>query len=302
VVAALLALALAAAPSSPDLLRPAERERGGGGDACLAQDGRGRTFAVCFDPGNRLELSAAGTGGRDEPARGGALEVGTALRWRRDLRAPEGTLEWMLDQAFVDGRVLFSGGSGDPRAASGTLWRGTFLRHRQEPFLFVPGPRPRRVPFPFDVGLLVDFGGVDWDARHPRDLRLLPLRAALLLDVAGHGTLRRLSFGPEVAWGVEVYEHRATVHELAPFTAGVLDLRVEAPGGLTALSLTVHGGSLVAVPGGARGFVEARLDLERVVVAVNDRPVALFVAAGGRGGARGRAAEVSAGVRVAVPR
>jgi hypothetical protein len=64
----------------------------------------------------------------------------------------------------------------------------------------------------------------------------------------------------------------------------------------------VHGGSLVAVPGGARAFVEGRLDLERVVVAVNDRPVALFVAATGRGGARGRAAEVSAGVRVTLPR
>jgi hypothetical protein len=225
-----------------------------------------------------------------------------ALRWRRDLRTPAGTLEWMLDQAFLDGRVLFSGGAGDPRAASGTLWRGTFLRHRQEPFLFVPGPRPRRLPFPFDVGLLVEVGGADWDAARARDVRLLPFRSALLLDLAGHGLLRRLSFGPEVAWGVEVLEHRAAVHQIVPFTAGVVDVRAEAPSGLTALSLTVHAGSLVAVPGGAEAFVEGRLDLERVVVAVNDRPVALFVAAAGRGGARGRAAEVTGGVRVTLPR
>jgi hypothetical protein len=287
VLGALLALALAAESA---------------GEPCVAQDARGRSFAVCFDPGNRLELSAAGTGGREEPSRGGALDLGAALRWRRDLRAPAGTLEWMLDQTFVEGRVLFSGGAGDPRAASGTLWRGTFLRHREEPFIFVPGPRPRRLPFPFDVGLLVEVGGADWEDAHPRDLRLLPLRSALLLDVAGHGLLRRLSFGPEVAWGIEVLEHRAAIHEIVPFTAGVVDVRAEAPSGLTALSLTVHGGSLVAVPGGARGFVEGRLDLERVVVAVNDRPVALFVAATGRGGARGRAAEVSAGVRVTLPR
>jgi hypothetical protein len=299
VLAALLALALAAEDLSPRL--PAEPGRGGG-EPCVAQDARGRSFVVCFDPGNRLELSAAGTGGRDEPSRGGALDLGTALRWRRDLFAPSGTLEWMLDQTFVEGRVLFSGGAGDPRAASATLWRGTFLRHRQEPFVFVPGPRPRRLPFPFDVGLLVEVGGGDWEDAHPRDVRLLPLRSALLLDVATHGLLRRLSFGPEIAWGVEVLEHRATVHEIVPFTAGVVDLRAEAPRGLTALSLTVHGGSLVAVPGGARGFVEGRLDLERVVLAVNDRPVALFVAASGRGGARGRAAEVSAGVRVTLPR
>lgn len=284
--AVLLALALAAQAGEP----------------CLATDALGRTFAACFDPGNRLELSAAGAGGGREPLAGGALELAAAYRWRRDVRAPDGRLEWMLDQAFVDGRVLFAGGAGDPRAVRGTVWRGTFLRHRQEPFLFVPGPRPRRLPFPFDIGLLVEVGGADWDAARPRDVRVLPLRSALLLDLAGHGVLRRLAFGPEVAWGVHVRDSGGAVHQIVPFTAGVVDARAESANGLTALSVTVHAGSLVAVPGGAEAFVEGRLELERTVAAVNDRPVALFVGAGGRGGALGRATEVSAGVRVALPR
>lgn len=292
-LAALLALALALDPGAPEAAGP---------DPCVAHDARGRSFVVCFDPGNRLELSAAGTGGGAEPSRGGALDLSTALRWRRDQRAVSGPLEWLLDQSFVEGRVLFAGGARDPRAASGTLWRGTFLRHREEPFIFVPGPRPRRLPFPFDVGVLVEVGGAAWDAAHPGDVGLQPLRAALLLDVAGHRALRRLSFGPEVAWGVSILERRSAVHELVPFTGGVVDLRAEDPGGLHALSLTVHGGSQVVVPGGARGYVDARVDLERVVAAVNDRPVALFAAASARGGARGRSAEVSAGVRLALPR
>lgn len=298
-LAALLALALAA--QGPEVLRPGGPDPG---DAarCVARDAQGRAFAVCFDPGNRLELSAAGTGGREARSRGGALELGTALRWRRDLRAPAGTLGWLLDQDLVDARARLSGGAGELRSAEGLLWRGTFLRHRREPFLFVPGPRPRRLPFPFDVGLRVEVGGAAWDAERPRDVRVLPLRSALLLDVARHRTFRRLAFGPEVAWGVDVRAHAAAVHELVPFTGGVVDARAEAASGLSALSLTVHGGSVVAVPGGARGYLEGRLDLERAVAAVNDRPVALFLAVAGRGGAHGRAVEVSAGLRAALPR
>ena len=284
--AALLALALAAQA----------------GDPCLATDARGRAFAVCFDPGNRVELSVGGAAGGREPARGGATEVATAVRWRRDLRAPTGTLEWMLDQTFVDARALFAGGSSEPVAAHALAWRGTFLRHRQEPFVFIPGPRPRRLPFPFDIGLRVDAGGADWEAARPRDVRLAPLRSALLLDIPGRGVLRRLSFGPEVAWGVRIVEHGTTVHEIVPFTAGVVDARAESANGLSAASLTLRAGSLVAVPGGAEGFVEGVLDLERVVVAVNDRPVALYAALRARGGASGRATEVSAGVRLVLGR
>jgi hypothetical protein len=285
VPAALLALALAAQA----------------GDPCVATDARGRAYAICFDPGNRIELTLGGAGGDREPFAGGALEAGAAVRWRRDVRARAGGLEWLVDQTLGEARGLFAGGGG-PRAADGLAWRGTFVRHRESGYVLVPGPRPLRLPFPFDVGLRVEVGGASWDADRPRDARLAPIRSALLLDLGGHGPIRRLSFGPEISWGVRIREGAAAVHEIVPFTAGAVDVRAESRDGLHAAALTFRGGSAVAVPGGAEGFLEGRLTVERVVLAVNDRPVALYASAAARGGASGRGFEASAGVRASLRR
>jgi hypothetical protein len=286
---AAFALALALAVAGP------------AGDPCVATDEAGRSFPVCFDPGNRVELSVGGAAGDREPARGGALDVGAAWRWRRDTRGAAG-LEWLADQTFGEGRVLFTKGDSDPRAAEALLWRGTFVRHRESPFVLVPGPRPLRLPFPFDVGLLVEVGGARWDAAREGELRLAPARSALLLDLAGHGVVRRLAFGPEVSWGVRLARHGETVHDVVPFTGGVLDLRAESRDGLDVLALTVRGGSVIAIPGGSEAWIAASLTVERVIVAVNDRPVAVYVAGGMRGGAGPRAFEASAGLRASLIR
>jgi hypothetical protein len=283
--AALLALALAAQA----------------GDPCVATDARGRRYALCFDPGNRVELTLGGAGGDREPFAGGALEAGAAVRWRRDVRTRSGALDWLVDQTLGEARALLAGGEGEPRAAEALLWRGTFVRHRQSPYVLVPGPRPLRLPFPFDVGLRVEVGGAAWDADRPEDVRLAPIRSALLLDLGG-GALRRVAFGPEISWGVRIREGASTVHEIVPFTAGVLDLRAESRDGLHLAALAFRGGSVVAVPGGTEGFVEGRLTVERVVVAVNDRPVALYLSAAARGGAAGRGFDAGVGVRASLRR
>jgi hypothetical protein len=284
--AALLALALAAQA----------------GDPCLETDGRGRSFRVCFDPGNGLDLSAGAAFGREEPALGGATDLRAGFRWRKDLRTRSGDLEWLRDMAFVEARALLDAGESEPRAAEVLLWRGVFVRHRASPFLLIPGPRPLRFPFPFDVGLLVEVGGAAWERPRPDDADLAPVRAALLLDVGGHGLLRRLAFGPEVAWTVHVSAEEDATHALVPFTAGVVDARLESRDGLSALGLAVRGGSALEVPGGAEGFVLATLALERVVLAVNDRPLALYAEGTWRGGASGRGGEVSVGLRAGLGR
>jgi hypothetical protein len=284
--AALLALALAAH----------------GGDPCVAIDERGRAFRVCFDRGNGLELSAGSARGALAPGGGGAADLRLRLRWRRDLRSPSGRLEWLRDMAFADGRALFTQGDPEPRAASVLAWRGVFVRHRASPFLLVPGPRPLRVPFPFDVGLLVEAGGAAWDRARPREAEVLPIRSALLLAVGGEGALRRLAFGPEVAWSLRVAEGQETLHRIVPFTAGVLDARLESRDGLHALAVTVRGGSSLAVPGGTEAFVEATLGLERVVLAVNDRPVAVYAEGAYRGGLGARGGEVGVGLRAGLGR
>jgi hypothetical protein len=272
------------------------------GDPCVATDARGRSFRTCFDPGNRIELTVGGALGEREPHAGGALDLGAAVRWRRDRRTGAGTLEWLADQTLGEARALFTSGDAEARAARALVWRGAFVRHRRSPFVLVPGPRPLRLPFPFDVGLLVEVGGASWDADRPRDVRLAPIRSALLLDVARHGTLRRLAFGPEVSWGVRIFEDRDAVHEIVPFSAGVLDLRAESRDGLDVLALTVRGGSSLAVPGGAEGFLEGTAALERIVFAVNDRPVAVYVEGSIRRGASGRGAVGGVGLRASLRR
>lgn len=290
--AALLALALAAdAGASP--ARPP--------DPCTRTDRRGRTFRVCFDPGSGLDLSAGAAWAREEPARGGATDLRAALRWRRDVRTRAGGLEWVRDMTFVDARALFTAGESGPRAASALAWRGAFVRHRESPFLLVPGPR-LRLPFPFDVGLLVEAGGATWDSDRSREVVLAPIRSALLLDLGARAGLRRLAFGPEVAWTVRLAEGEETVHRIVPFTAGAVDARAESGDGLLAAALALRGGSSLAVPGGTDGFVEARLAIERVVLAVNDRPVAIYAEGALRGGASGRGGEVAVGLRAGLGR
>lgn len=301
--AALVALALAAQGAAvPSLPAGAEATAGGGVDPCRPLDARGRPFRTCFDPGNRLDLSAGAAFGDEEPAHGGANALGVAYRWRRDLRSRSGDLEWLRDMTFLEGRALFTSGEGEPRAARALAWRGVFVRHRASPFLLVPGPRPLRLPFPFDVGLAVEVAGASWERARPRDAELVPIRSALLLDLGGHGRVRRLAFGPEVAWTVRVSGTAAATHALVPFTAAVLDLRAESRDGLALLALTARGGSSLAVPGGADGFVEVTLAVERVVLAVNDRPVALYAEGAFRGGASRGGAELGVGLRAGLGR
>lgn len=272
------------------------------GDPCVATDARGRTFRVCFDPGNGLDLSAGGAWGQEEPVLGGAADLRAGLRWRRDLRSRSGELEWLRDMAFGEARALLDSGEAEPRAARALLWCGVFVRHRASPFLLIPGPRPLRLPFPFDVGILAEVGGAAWERPRPRDVELVPIRAALLLDLGGHGVLRRLAFGPEVAWTVHASREEETSHGIVPFTAGAVDARLESRDGLSSLGLAVRGGSALSVPGGAEAFVDATLAVERVVVAVNDRPLALFAEGTWRGGASGRGAEVAVGLRAGLGR
>jgi hypothetical protein len=253
---------------------------------CLVTDEAGRTFPACFDPGNRLEGSAGWRGGGGLPA-GGGLQLAAALRWRSDTTGPGGAAEWLRDQALLDAAATAAGGR--VVAAEGVAWRGVFLRHLAEPFILVPGPRPTRLPFPFDVGVAVQAGGVRWERARERRLEVEVLRSTLLLDLVRLGLpLRRAAFGPELAYGVDVERELRPVHQVVPFTGGALDLRAESADGLWIASLAARAGAGLRAPGGWRGYAEGTLLLERVVLAVNDRPVALGLSLRGEHGAIGR--------------
>jgi hypothetical protein len=271
------------------------------GDPCVVTDDAGRAFPVCFDPGNRLEASAGWRVARGGLPAGGALGLAAAYRWRSDTAGPGGVVEWLRDQAFLDGGVLVSGGQ--VKAAEAVAWRGVFVRHLAEPFILVPGPRPTRFRFPFDIGVSVEAGGVRWDRARERHFEVEVVRSTLLLDLVRLGLpLRRAAFGPELSYGLGVERDARPVHRVVPFTGGALDLRAETGDGLWAASLGARAGAALRVPGGWQGFAEGTLLVERVVLAVNDRPVTAFLSLVGRDGPDGSRLEATAGLRLALDR
>jgi hypothetical protein len=275
----------------------------GAADPCVATDELGRSFRTCFDAGRGLELSAGGALG-DGVAEDAPLAAGLVFRWRTDTRTPSGRMEWLRDMAFVETRARFQGSLGDPRGAETVLWSGLFLRKLAEPFLLIPtGTKPIRFPFPFDVGMAISGGGVRWrpgEGTEADTVDVEAVRGALLLDVARHlgGAFRRASFGPEVSWSLRLEKGAKPVQALAPFSAGRIELRSESADGLTSLDLSARAGILIRFPGETESFWEGRLAAERVLVAINDVPLALYGEALARGGALERELAATVGLRV----
>lgn len=242
------------------------------GDPCLVTDEAGRTFRTCFDPGNRLEAAAGVRAAGD----GGALALSAAWRWRSDTAGQGGALEWRRDQAVLALEGLLLRGALEEARVVG--WRGAFVRRVAEPFILLPGPRPLRLPFPFDVGLALEAGGARWARAREREAALGVVRATLLLDLSRHlGSFRRAAFGPDLAYDLWLSRDEPPVHVVTPFTGGALDLALESADGRWQGALTARAGSALRAPGGFAGYAAAALALERVVLAVNDRPVALGV-------------------------
>lgn len=274
----------------------------GATDPCVATDELGRSFRTCFAPGQGLELSAGSAWG-DVQGAGAALAGALAVRWRGDTFATSGRREWLRDMTFLEARARFHGALDDARTAEATLWSGVFLRHLAEPFLLVPAPRPIRLPFPFDIGMAIGAGEVRWTsdrARGPEALDVEAVRGALLLDVARHlgSSVRRASFGPEMSWAVRFEEGAKPVQSLAPFSAGRVELLLESSDGLASLGLSGRAGYLLRFPTDNGPFYDCRLSVERVLVAINDVPLALFAEGTVRGGALPELRQGIVGVRV----
>lgn len=277
------------------------------GDPCLVTDEAGRSFRTCFDPGNRLEVAAGVRAAGAGPAEGGALALSAAWRWRGDTAgqgARPGAREWLRDQAVLELDAALR--HGRPEAARAIAWRGTFVRRLAEPFVLLPGPRPVRLPFPFDVGMSVEAAGVRWERPREREAEVSVVRSTLLLDLARHlPGLRRAAFGPSLAYDLWLARGAAPVHVLVPFTGGALDLAAASDDGRWSGALTARAGAALRVPGGFAGYAWAEGSLERVVLALNDWPVALGLALRAERGATGRGPDRVEGglvVRLAAPR
>ncbi len=239
------------------------------GEDCVLRDDEGQPFAVCFDPGNGLELEAAALG-RDgvwAPSFAAAIRV----RSKRESVSKEGSL-W-----FNEHRLLATRAQPDPgyRLLETTAYQGVFRRHLEEGFVLVPTARPIRLPFPFDLAIAVSVGRYERRVFEGRGFVFEAGRAAVLLDLLRSSTGRaHVAFGPALSHTLRHDGDDAT-QELSPLTSMLVDIGFESANGLWVMALEGIAG-WVFTPGSEPTFragVDARLD--RVLLAVNDHPVSI---------------------------
>jgi hypothetical protein len=234
---------------------------------CQDRDRRGHPFATCFDPGNRLALGA----GADLD--GAAFEAGIQLRHL--IVTEEPSVTWRFEHE------LLSAAAGQGRF-EGTVYAGRYLRHSRDGHLVLPTQPPTKVFLPFDVGVEVAVGRTHGLVQGD-DLSAELVRTVAFLDLARSGDFRRrLALGTVVAWDVTVDREPVAVraHAVVPFSAAQLAAYAEDRRGLTRAGLTVEGGARWSTLDGWGPRLAAEAGLERVLVAVNDRPLSLFLAGG----------------------
>lgn len=250
--------------------------------ANFSVDEKGQSFRVRFDPASevRLGLITKASGGSEQFAASSALELGVLYRSFVEFGdKEEDRITWQLDHRFLAGRIR----PGDQVELDLTAYGGSFLRHSAAPYMVLPTDPPQRFYFPFDVGVETRVGRVRLD---PEFIRLGLARAAVLLDPWRSGKAgNSLEFGVGVSYDLDLtggpaFEDPGVVHRVAPFTAVSVRWRLQDADGLTRFDLRGDLTPHWASTGGWELSAEAAARFERVLVAVNDEPVALVLEAG----------------------
>jgi hypothetical protein len=270
--------------------------------ACVAREARaddyttdewGRRFRVAFDPATQLRLGllAGITGTSGAPQAATALETGLSVRTLGRSRKHGQEVRWQLDHRLVWGHLMpATPAAGGLRAFDASAYAGTWLRHADASYLVLPTEPPRNVYFPLDIGVDLEFGRFrapparPGDGEAPAVMRIGAARAAVLLDpIRSSRTGNSLEFGMGARYDLDLVGtggllHPVTVHRLAPFTATSLRWRWQDRRGLThadaAASWYPHWSSDGRWTSRA---AEARGRLQRVVVALNDEPIAVVL-------------------------
>jgi hypothetical protein len=241
-------------------------------DRCTGITDEGGRFVTCFDLGNRLVVNAGSEGV------GGAISLRHVVTFQ-----DEPDLIWKLEHRIADTtHALFT------NAFDGAIYRGRYLRHARDGHIVLPLGTPKKIFLPFDIGALAEFGALRWrDDASPVEVGVV--KVAALVDFSRTRTFRRrFSLGPVARWDVHLERDpdgdlmpRLAVdeHVVSPFSAGMLELAFESLEGRTAGSLRVEVGTAWSTLHGWRPEARAEAELERIVIAINDRPVSLVLGA-----------------------
>lgn len=219
-------------------------------------------FALCFDPGNRVSVTAGSDGF------GGALALRHAIHF-----ADEPDLVWKLDHTLFDATH-----AGFTDRFTGALYRGHFLRHARDGHIVLPLGAPKKVFLPFDVGAFAEVGTIEW--RGEPVTRIGVIRTAGLVDFARTRTFRRrLAIGPAARWDIDVMREPRAVseHFVAPFTAALANVHLESANGRLVGDLSAEAGLVWSNSGGWQPEARAEASLERIMLAIDDRPISLVL-------------------------
>lgn len=246
------ALALALIASGADTARA---------ETCTGSSSAGR-FALCFDPGNRVSVTAGSDGF------GGALALRHVIHFD-----DEPDLVWKLEHTLLDATH-----AGFADQFSGAVYRGHFMRHARDGHIVLPLGTPKKVFLPFDVGAFAEVGTVTW--RDEPTTRIGVIKTAGLVDFARTRTFRRrLAFGPIARWDVDVMRdpRSITEHFVAPFSAAMANLHFESANGRLVGDLRAEAGIVWSNLAGWEAEARAEARVERIVLAINDRPISLLL-------------------------
>ncbi|MBJ6764755.1 hypothetical protein JGU66_28655 [Myxococcaceae bacterium JPH2] len=261
---------------------------------CTGRTASGEVFATCFEPDFG---PVVGTGLRlgQGPA---SLEVLAGLLLSTGRESHSKGTPWYNRHRLL----LTETWKGERTGYTFTAYDGLLRRHLEDGFILVPTARPVRIPFPFDVAVALKGAHLERRAWEGPGWVLETAQVGLLVDPLRANSPRRwLAVGPAAS---HVLRHtpNGTEHEVSPFTSLRLDLGWQSEDG----GWTVHASGLAGwsydFEQGAHFRARAEGSLERVVLALNDQPVALRLAGtvihGDAGLARRDEWSVSAGIVV----
>lgn len=262
-------------------------------DATYETSVAGHRFRTGFDPASRIALGISGAVERGRAGGAAAapeLTAGLSYRTYRASGAGRERVSWQIDHRVASGWVQPPARAAALPTFDAALYGVDLLRHDASPSLVLPASPPVGIPFPFDVGLSTEVGRVTSPAFAPaaRAPGLPPVpalhvgvaRGALLLDPWRSGVPgRSLEIGLGARYDLDVEGAPApasprVIHRVAPMTAGSLRLRVQS---LDGRSLLDARGEVVphwTSEGAWALLVLSAVRLERILIAVNDQPIA----------------------------
>lgn len=236
-------------------------------ESCTGVTAEGAKFETCFDLGNRLSVTAGSDG------------FGIGIQLRQLVKFDDDPdLNWKLEHGFATIERASVKGEVD-----GLVYGGHFLRHTRDGHIVLPGlGTPRKVFLPFDIGAVVEAGRVTVrdDMASGHRIQVGMVKTAPVIDLwRSRDFRRRLVFGPVARWDIGLSRDPIAIsrHIVAPFSMGMANFHAESRDGLYAVDLAVEGGTAWTSDRRWTPLVQGSASLERIVLAINERPIALLL-------------------------